>query len=229
MIRDGDRVAVAVSGGKDSLTLLRLLDSRRANALERYEIAVVHVTGDSRGPAEAFHAPLRDWLDANGYEYRAVPMHLQPGEPVPLKCQRCTRYRRRTLFETAASLGCNVVAFGHHADDLAQTTLLNLLYQSRVETMAPQREYFNGVLRTVRPLCFVSEKEIARFARLNDFPPPPPDCPQAEQSRRKLIRSLIRQAEAGCPSVRANLLKAGLRYMKENDGKEKGEFAEEES
>lgn len=215
MIADGDRVAIALSGGKDSLSLLRLLDLRRQTAAERYELVAIHITADARGPETPAHPALEEWLRASGYSYRIEAIRLPEGETLPLGCQRCTWNRRRVLFETAQRLGCNVVAFGHHADDLAQTTLLNLLYHGRVETMAPRREYFDGLLRLVRPLCYTAEKDIRRYARSNNFPSPPPDCPQSNYSRRKLARDLLAQAEKGCRDARINLLRAGLRGLSE--------------
>lgn len=210
MIAGGDRVAVAVSGGKDSLSLLRLLDLRRRSALEHYELVALHVLGDAQGPQTPAHPPLLAWLAASGYDYAVVPLSLPDGEALPLSCHRCTWNRRRTLFETARRLGCNVVAFGHQADDLAQTTLLNLLFHGTVETMAPRRDYFDGLLRLIRPLCYVPEKEIRRFAAVNDFPPPPETCPASAASRRRLAAELLHQAEHACADARDNLARAGL-------------------
>ena len=215
MIVDGDRVAVAVSGGKDSLSLLRLLDLRRRSVPERCELAAIHVVGDARGPEMPDHPPLREWLETSGIPYVIEPLLLPPGEALPLNCQRCTWNRRKLLFEVAQRLGCNVVAMGHHADDLAQTTLLNLLYHGKVETMAPRREYFDGALRLIRPLCYTSETALRRFARACDFPTPPPNCPRSDQSRRRLARDLLRQAERGCQDARTNLLRAGLKGLNE--------------
>jgi tRNA 2-thiocytidine biosynthesis protein TtcA len=211
MIEAGERVAVAVSGGKDSLSLLRLLDLRRKQARETYQLAAIHVLSDARGPRTPQHAPLSEWLAQCGLEYRIVPVSVANDETLPMGCQRCTWNRRRALFQAAHDMGCNVVAFGHHADDLAQTTLLNLLHHGKVETMAPRRDYFDGALRLVRPLCYIAEKDIRRFARASDFPSPPPDCPQSDHSQRKMAADLLRQAERGCPSARTNLLRAGLR------------------
>lgn len=211
MIADGDRVAVAVSGGKDSLSLLRLLDLRRKWCAEKYQLAAVHVVGDSRGPDIPIHRPLVDWLIDRGYETLVVPLALAPDEKPPLGCHRCTWNRRKALFAAAVELGCNVVALGHHADDLAQTTLLNLLYHGKVETMAPRRDYFDGSLRLVRPLCYTSETAIRRFAQLCSFPPLPDLCPQSAASRRSLSRELLRAASKGGKDVRTNLLRAGLR------------------
>ncbi len=219
MIRDGDRVAVAVSGGKDSLSLLRLLDLRRETVKERYELAAIHVIGDTRGPECPCHQPLVDYLAENGYDYAVEPMRLPEGEPLPMNCHRCTWNRRRTLFEMAHRLGCNVVAYGHHADDLAQTTLLNLLFHGSVETMAPSRDYFKGTFRLVRPLCYLPAKDIHRFARANEFPPPPPECPRSGHTRRQRAAELIQQIEGWCQNASANLLQAGLRGI---EGSESG-------
>jgi tRNA 2-thiocytidine biosynthesis protein TtcA len=212
MIADGDRVAVALSGGKDSLSLLRLLDLRRRSVPERYELVAVHVLGDGSG-ALAPHPPLLEWLQAGGYEDHLESFNLPPGEALPLSCERCSRNRRRILFEAARRLRCNVVAFGHHADDLAQTTLLNLLYNGAAETMAPRRDFFDGLLRAVRPLCYVPEADLRRFARACDFPPPPPVCPVSPASRRQTAKELLAQALRASPAARTNLLRAGLKYM----------------
>jgi tRNA 2-thiocytidine biosynthesis protein TtcA len=211
MIADGDRVAVAVSGGMDSMSLLRLLDWRRKSVQERYELVAVHVIGDARGPACPEHTPLLSWLAQSGYAHAVEPMLPPEDEELPMNCQRCTWNRRRTLFESAHRLGCNVVALGHHADDLAETTLLNLLYHGRAETMPPNADYFKGVFRLIRPLCYLPKAEIKRFAKANDFPPPPPECPRSDKSNRKAIAALIRQAEKSCQDARVNLLRAGLR------------------
>ena len=177
MIHNGDRIGVALSGGKDSLSLLRLLDWRRRAVPEKYDLVALHILGDARGPECPQHPPLLDWLAGSGYEYAVETVIIPENEELLMDCQRCTWNRRRTLFQLGRECGCNVIAFGHHADDLAQTTLLNLLYSGQVETMTPQRDYFEGMLRLIRPLCYTAEKELRRFARANsDFPPPPPEC-----------------------------------------------------
>ncbi len=211
MIRPGDRIAVALSGGKDSLALLSLLEHRRPSSPVPYELAAVHVRLDGGG-VTALHRPLLEWLQRQGLPYRVVEPELGPGEALPLNCQRCAWLRKKALFLAAQALGCNVVAYAHHADDAAQTTFLNLLYGGSVSTLAPSAEYFGGAMRLIRPLIYVPEGELARLARLADFPPPPPTCPQASHSARRRIAGILRAlgrdyADQG----RSNLIRAGLR------------------
>lgn len=214
MIQPGERVAVALSGGKDSLSLLRLLDLNREMIVEQYDLIAIHINGDGTGPWAEVHPPLLEWLEKSGIPYRIQPFQLPSGEPLPLTCRRCTWNRRKALFEAAQAEGCRTIAFAHHADDLAQTTLLNLLYHGVTETMAPVREYFGGTMRVIRPLCYTAEKDLRRFARACKFPAPPPPCPRADTSRRQLVRELIQIAEKGAQDAKINLLRAGLKTTK---------------
>jgi tRNA 2-thiocytidine biosynthesis protein TtcA len=212
MIQDGDRIGVAVSGGKDSLSLLRLLDWRRKSVPEKYELVALHIIGDARGPECPTHPLLIEWLQNSGYEYAIEPVIIPEDETLPMNCLRCAHNRRRTLFQVFRQMNCNVIAFGHHADDFAQTTLLNLLFGARPETMAPRRDYFDGELRLIRPLCYTREKAIRRFALANsEFPPAPPECPLSDDTRRLRAEELIQQAEVWAKDARKNLLRAGLR------------------
>jgi tRNA 2-thiocytidine biosynthesis protein TtcA len=210
MIRDGDRIAVAVSGGKDSLALLRLLRIGRGFSPTKYELAAVHVRGDATGVTDAY-APLEAWLQAEGVPYRIVEPSVAEGETLPLDCQRCTWMRRKAMFTGAQELGCSVVAYAHHADDVAQTTLLNLLYGGSVATLAPCADYFGGRFRLIRPLVYVPEKGLARLARVAGVPPPPPACPRSGQgARRKIAQMLALLGRDYVTQARPNLIRAGL-------------------
>jgi tRNA 2-thiocytidine biosynthesis protein TtcA len=212
MIAAGDRIAVAVSGGKDSLALLSLLQLSRHQAQEPYELMAIHVCGDARGITPV-HEPLAAWLAAQeDIAYRIVEPGIGADEARPLTCQRCTWLRRKSLFETAEQMGCNVVAYAHHADDAAQTTLLNMLYGGAAWTLRPRAEYFGNRFRLIRPLFYVPESELRRFARAGGFPPPPPDCPRAGSSRRKLIKEMLGLlGQDYLRHARTNLIRAGLR------------------
>lgn len=211
MIRDGDRVAVAVSGGKDSLSLLTLLSMRRQRIPQAFELVAIHIRGDARGPDCPPHPELADWLQRQRYEYYEAPIDLAHDEELPLSCHRCAWNRRKTIFQVADRVACGVVALGHHADDLAQTTLLNLFFAGRLETMAPSAGYFNGRFRLIRPLAFSAEKNIAYYSRACGFPPPPPACPRSQDSQRALVEQMLRLFRKDAHKVRMNLIRAALR------------------
>ncbi len=211
MLQDGDRVAVAISGGKDSLSLLDLLRRLQRVYPVRFSLAAVHVRGDAQGVVTP-HVPLEDWLAGQGIPFSVVEPEVGPEEPLPLSCQRCAWLRRKAIFLAADALGCNVVAYAHHADDAAQTTLLNLLYTGDVRTLAPAADYFGGRFRLIRPLFRIPESELVRFARASGFPPPPPRCPRADDSRRRLIGDMLqRMGRDYLTQGRPNLIRAGLR------------------
>jgi tRNA 2-thiocytidine biosynthesis protein TtcA len=210
MLRAGDRVAVAVSGGKDSLALLRLLQTHRLSSEKRYTLAAIHVRGDASGVTRP-HIPLEAWLAGQGVPFRVVEPEVGAADALPLSCQRCTWLRRKALFQAADALGCNVIAYAHHADDAAQTTLLNLLYGGDLRTLQPAADYFGGRFRLIRPLIYTPESELARFARASDFPPPPPPCPRAGDSRRKLVADMLKLLGRDyLKQARPNLIRAGL-------------------
>ncbi|MDH7485611.1 MAG: ATP-binding protein, partial [Anaerolineae bacterium] len=105
-------------------------------------------------------------------------------------------------------LGCRKLAFGHHADDVAHTTLLNLFYHGRLETMEPRVAFFGGQIIVIRPLVYVPEKELVRFARACGFPLRPGCCPQAAASQRQRMRELLRAVEQDVPQAKRNLMRA---------------------
>lgn len=216
MLRAGDRVAVAVSGGKDSLALLDLLQRLHAQTDIKFELAAIHVRSDTNGITAA-HAPLEAWLAAQGLPHACVTPVLAETETLPLDCQRCAWLRRRAIFEAAAGLACSVVAFAHHADDAARTTLLNLLYSGSVHTLAPAADYFDGRFRLIRPLFYVPESALARFAGASGYPQPPPRCPRADDSRRLRVTEMLRlMGRDYLKQGRSNLVRAGLRGRQEH-------------
>ncbi|MBD3182364.1 hypothetical protein GF312_08735 [Candidatus Poribacteria bacterium] len=222
MISDGDKIAVAVSGGQDSMSLLNLLQMRRRIVPEDYELLAVHVLGDSRGP-DAFppHKPLIDWLESTGVEYIVEPMHLAEDEKLPMKCHRCTWNRRTTLFKMTNRNGCNKLAFGHHMDDMVETALLNLLYQGRMASMYPCAQYFNGAFTLIRPLMYITKNELDLFAKRNNFPDPPPECPASTETKRAVIAEILQLADQSYQNMRTNILRAALNCMEKEIPKER--------
>jgi len=168
MIRDGDRIAVAVSGGKDSLSLLKLLAHRRSSVPERYDLLVIHVESDL-GCGEHIRRRQLERIfqeQAVGYSFEQVALPEQERHLADRPSSfRCSWNRRKALFQAAHRLGCTKVALGHRADDIAQTTLSNLVYHGRLETMEPKVSLSGGEIAVLRPSVYVPEKERVSFAR----------------------------------------------------------------
>jgi tRNA 2-thiocytidine biosynthesis protein TtcA len=223
LIADGDRIGVGVSGGKDSRTLLDLL-VRGVDVPGRYEIVALHVDGTDVGLPDQT-PQLVPWFEALGVPYEILPLAVSADEPLPMHCFRCARTRRKALFLGAERNGCTKVALGHHADDAAATTLLSLMYKGQLETLAPRRCYFGGLLEIIRPLIRLSEREIRRYARACGWPlPSEPSCPHGQETRRINVASFL----ASLPrrerrQVRANLIRAAHGARAEYIGEAGGE------
>jgi len=207
LIEDDDRIVVAVSGGGDSLGLLRLLQMRQRSLSERVDLIAVRVYDDANTDAR-LRSDLEAWFQASEVEYAFVPLEVPADEPRPLSCFRCAWHRRKALFLAADRLGCNKVALGHHADDLAETALLNLFYSGRWEGMEPRVEFFGGKITVIRPLLYVPKKDLTRFAQASGFPPPPPPCPNSLTSRRARMQTLLQEMEKDHRGAKSNLLRA---------------------
>ncbi len=207
LIADGDRIAVGVSGGKDSRVLLDVL-LRGVDVPETYTVVAVHIDGTSAGLPNLVPT-LEPWFRELGVEYDIAPLAVADDEPLPMDCFRCSYNRRKALFLAAERLGCTKVAFGHHADDVAVTTLMNVLYTGRTDTLEPRRSFFDGRVTVIRPLIYTTGKEIARYARAQGWTfPAELACPREADTRRaKFERFLATFKDREQTQMRANLWK----------------------
>ncbi|MBL7130359.1 MAG: tRNA 2-thiocytidine(32) synthetase TtcA [Candidatus Omnitrophica bacterium] len=213
MLGNGDRILIAVSGGKDSMTLLKILEERRSFVPIKYELVAVHV---DMGYKCIHPKILGQYLEKNSFKYYIKKLNILKETPrEKMTCFWCSWNRRKALFEAADKLGCNKIALGHHKDDIIQTFLLNLVFQGEISTMSPRQELFNGKIVIIRPLVYVEEKDCQRFAKENNFPIPHCRCPNAGKTQRAQVAKLIKQIEKMSPNSKTNIFRSLQRIKKE--------------
>ena len=213
MLDDGDKVAVAVSGGKDSLTLLRLLHDRKSFVPIKYEILAVHI--DLGYPCQ--HPKiLSEYFKKLGVNYHIEKVDILKGKTrKDITCFWCAWNRRKALFEVADRFGCNKVALGHHKDDIIETILLNMFFNGEISAMSPHQELFQGKLVLIRPLAYVEEDMIVRFAKEAGFPHQKCVCPNSITSKRTKVTDIIKEMEKVCPDVKTNIFRSIKRIKKD--------------
>jgi tRNA 2-thiocytidine biosynthesis protein TtcA len=211
LLEAGDRVMVAVSGGKDSHALLYLL--REIQRRAPFEFSLFAVNVDQGHPGFPKRC-LPDYFEREGYEYRVIEedTYSVVKAKVPehkTYCSLCSRLRRGILYTLAVELGATKIALGHHRDDAIETLLLNLFYSGQIKAMPPRLVSDDGRNVVIRPLIYASEAELAEFAEQKQFPIVPCDlCGSQEQLQRKQVKRLVEELSAKNPHVRNNLFAA---------------------
>lgn len=211
MIRTGDRVLVCLSGGKDSHTLLRLLDKLRVRSGNKFTLAAY--TLDQRQPGWDDSA-MRDYLDHSGIDYtiESRDTYSIVKEKIPegkTYCSLCSRLRRGNIYRYAAANGFNKIALGHHRDDLIESLLMSILYSGEVRSMPPKLLTDNKRHIVIRPLAYCREADIIRFAEEQDFPIIPCRlCGSQDKQTRNRVKQLIADLADENPKIPANILNA---------------------
>ncbi len=183
MIGPGDQVLIGVSGGKDSLALSLALVERRKWVPVEYELFAVQVEWREYPMTDEEKAGIDEFYEALGIPFRRIAAQIAP--PTfgrKFSCYTCSRNRKRILFDEAARVGARRIALGHHMDDIARTTLMNMFFHGEVATMMPVQQFFGGALAVIRPLCEVRESEVARLPRGCSFPSLPNRCPNVHRT-----------------------------------------------
>mgnify|MGYP001332661477 CR=1 FL=1 len=213
MLSNGDRVAVAVSGGKDSLALLNILSARRRFVPIEYGITAVHI---DTGYPRSYSAKLARYFKGIGINYHIEKLDtLKKTDRKKINCFWCSWNRRKALFETANRLKCTKVAFGHHKDDIVETILLNLFFQGEISAMSPKQQLFSGKITIIRPFAYVEKKLIDRFAAEKKIPYDTCVCPNSTTGSRRRMAKIISGLEKGCPEVKTNIFRSVSRIKKE--------------
>lgn len=203
------KLGVALSGGKDSLTLLYMLKAISGRGFPPFEIHAFHVSGAfscGAGVNLDYLKAVCDQLGV-GFTFRESHQKLET-----LECYSCSRERRRLLFDAAKSEGINTIAFGHHRDDNAQTLLMNLLHKGEFAGNLPKITMHDYGITIIRPLIYIAENDIRTFAEQNGFKRIMCRCPVGQDSMRRRVDNLLQEIENLFPEARSNIASAGLVY-----------------
>ena len=203
------KLGVALSGGKDSLTLLFLLKAILGRGFPPLELYAFHVSGAFSCGAGVNLAYLQGVC-------RELDVPLITRETTQtleeLECYSCSRTRRTLLFDAAKSVGVNTLAFGHHRDDNAQTLLMNLLHKGEFAGILPKIQMHEYGITLIRPLIYIAEQEIKTFAEQHAFKRITCRCPVGQTSMRRKVEELLEQIEQLYPEARSNIAQAALVY-----------------
>ena len=211
MIGEGDRVMVCVSGGKDSYAMLDILLKLQKRAPVNFELIAVNL--DQKQPGFPEHV-LPEYLTKLGVKfhienqdtYSIVKRVIPEGKTL---CSLCSRLRRGILYRVADELGCTRIALGHHRDDILQTLLLNMFFGAKLKGMPPKLVSDDGRHVVIRPMAYVAEKDLTRWAEVQQFPIIPCTlCGSQENLQRKQVGNLLRDWDKQFPGRLENMLTA---------------------
>ncbi len=210
MVAEGDRLAVGLSGGKDSLTLLMGLSALRRFYPARFELHAIHV--DVAGMPEESVGKMRTFCDGLDVPFHYVKTDIydivfnirREKNPCPL----CAKLRKGALNQKALDLGCTKIVYAHHRDDFIETLMMNLLLEGRCECFPPVTHLDKTGLQVLRPMLYVEERDVIGFTRKYDLPVVTNPCSADGHTRREYLKSFIRETRKTFPGGKESLFSA---------------------
>lgn len=209
MIEPGDKVAIGMSGGKDSTTLLYLLDRIRRQRRLGFDFEIVPITLDM-GFEGCDITPMKKFVENLGYQLEVVPTNIAKvvfdvrEEKSP--CSLCAKLRRGILYNRASELGCQKVALGHHVDDAIETYFMNFLFHGRLNSFEPKSYLSKTKVTLVRPMIYLEEKQIIRLVKREELPVIFNPCPVDKKTKREEIKNLVTQLAKNYPDIREKFI-----------------------
>lgn len=211
LVQDGDKIAVGVSGGKDSLLLCKLFQELKKDRSKNFEVKFISMNpGFEALDVDKFKENLVEMgIDCEMFDADVWKIAFEESPDSP--CFLCAKMRRGVLYKKVEELGFNKLALGHHFDDIVETTIINMFYAGTVKTMIPKAPSTTGRLSLIRPLAYVREKDIINFMAYNDIHPMSCGCPIEAgkvDSKRKEIKNLLRELEMTNPNIKQSIFNA---------------------
>jgi tRNA(Ile)-lysidine synthase TilS/MesJ len=215
LIAGGDHVAVALSGGKDSLVLLETLARRRRRLPVTYELFAVHVCIKNIGYESEVNF-MREFCTSLDVPFHLIEMEADLTlDETKSKCFVCSWHRRKALFNFAEEMNCGKLALGHHLDDAIETLMMNMMYNGITSSLPPSLSMFRGKLHVIRPLILLEKSEIDRYAEIREFPAEVKRCPYGEDTARIKAREMIKQMTSGSSAVKKSIFRSMSHIHKE--------------
>ena len=209
MIDSGDHIAVGISGGKDSLTLLYALANLRRFYPQPFSLSAITV---DLGFGNMDLEPVKALCSRFSVPYRIIPTEIGKiifeARKESNPCSLCARMRKGALNQAALELGCNKIAYAHHKDDVVETMLLSMLYEGRFYSFPPYTSLDRTGLSVIRPLMFVSEAEIKGFRNKYNLPVCKNPCPADGKTRREFVKNLTKALNQQVPGARDRMFRA---------------------
>ena len=209
MIEEGDRIAIGISGGKDSLTLLYALNALKRFYPKHFEILAVTV---DLGFENLNLDKIREFCRTLGVQYTVIETDIaqivfdQRKEQSP--CSLCAKMRKGALNQAVKEAGCNKVAYAHHRDDVVETMLMSLIYEGRFHTFAPVTYLDRMKLTVIRPLMYMQEADVIGFVHKYNVPVVKSPCPADGHTKREYVKNLLRQLNLENPGVKERMFTA---------------------
>ncbi|MBW6410591.1 tRNA 2-thiocytidine biosynthesis TtcA family protein [Clostridium weizhouense] len=204
LIQDGDKIAVGLSGGKDSLTLLHLLNSYKNFSPQKFELIAITLN-----PGEVDNSPLHTLCEELNVPFYEIQTEIKKivfdirKEKNP--CSLCANLRRGALNDNAEKLGCNKVALGHHKDDALETLMLSMFYEGRINCFSPKTIMDKNNLTLIRPMVYITEESIKNITKKYNYPVIKNPCPADGKTKREDIKILIKDLNNKIPNLKKNL------------------------
>ncbi len=207
MIKNGDKIAVGLSGGKDSVTLLYIMAGLRRFYPEKFDLVAITVDMGLKDSSVEEKKALADLCEQLNVPYKVLNTDIAEiifdvrKEKNP--CSLCSKMRRGALNDAAKELGCNKLALGHHADDLIETLFLSMFYEGRLSTFAPVSEMDRSGITLIRPMLYIEEKDISAF--IKGKPVLHNTCPADKHTRREYVKKLLNDLKKDIPFVKKRI------------------------
>lgn len=209
MINDNDTIAIGLSGGKDSTLLLFALEQYRIKSRKNFRLIGIHLNlgfnGEDYTPVKTFFDDLS--IENHIYETQVAEILEINKKDNKIQCSLCSKFKKGIVIQKALELGCNKVAFAHHADDAIETLFLNAIYGGKLATFDPEMYMSESKINFIRPFIYLKESEIIANAEINNIPVKKSGCPNDGYTRRQEMKELLDKLYKDYPTAHDNFIK----------------------